>query len=329
MRNAGSPDASVIIVSHNTCDQLRACLENLQIAIDGRNIEVVVIDNASDDGSADMVAREFLQFRLERTDQNIGFAAANNIGFRCARGRYLILLNSDASIEGHALRAAISRMDALPQVGIAGARLLDILGRDHSESFRFPTPIGECLSVSGPSRGFAQRLASGPSRDARADMPTAIEIDWVPGVFAIIRRAALSSVGPFDERFFLYYGEIDFCRRLKQFGWKVWYWPDIVVRRIGRLESGDGASAAFPAFGSEMVLWRMRSALLYYRKHHGRFGAWLLARIETGRHALRRLKTRIAGGPSTIAEESEQWIRLMRRAWIDTEGGLVSPPRPW
>ena len=329
MRKPGSPDASVIIVSHNTCEQLRACLENLQIAIDGRDIEVVVVDNASDDGSADMVAREFLQFRLVRSEQNIGFAAANNIGFRRARGRYLILLNSDASIEGHALRAAISRMDALPEVGMAGARLLDVLGRDHSGSLKFPTPIGECLSHSGLAPGFAHKRASNPSRDARGDMPAAIEIDWVPGAFAIIRRAALDSVGPFDERFFLYYGEIDFCRRLKQYGWKVWYWPDIVVRRIGGLELADGASAGLPAFGSEMALWRMRSALLYYRKHHGRSGAWLLAQIETGRHALRRLKSRIAGGPGTIAEESEQLIRLMRRAWVDTEGGLVSPPHPW
>ena len=100
MRKPGSPDASVIIVSHNTCEQLRACLENLQIAIDGRDIEVVVVDNASDDGSADMVAREFLQFRLVRSEQNIGFSAANNIGFRRARGRYLILLNPDASSPG-------------------------------------------------------------------------------------------------------------------------------------------------------------------------------------------------------------------------------------
>jgi N-acetylglucosaminyl-diphospho-decaprenol L-rhamnosyltransferase len=276
-----------------------------------------------------MVSREFLQFRLVRSDQYIGLAAANNIGFRRARGRYLILLDSDATIEGHSLRAAISRMDVLPEVGLAGARQLDFRGTDHSRPLRFPTPIGDFFNTSGLTRAYPNALGASPATATQQDTPAAVEIDWVAGAFAIIRRSALESVGAFDERFFLYYGEIDFCRRLKQYGWKVWYWPDIVVRSTGRLGLADGAAGPAPIVNSELSLSRMCSALLYYRKHHGRFGAWLHARIQTGRHALRRLKARIVGGPGAIADESEQLIRLMRRAWTDTEGGMVSPPRPW
>ncbi len=332
MNSGNAPEASVIIVSYNTRDILRACLGSLYTAIGRRAIEVIVVDNASRDASADMVEREFPQAHLLRSTTNLGFAAANNLGFKSAQGRYVILLNPDAQVEADAFADAILRMDASPAVGMAGGRLVDGDGRDQPSARRFPSLLNEVLVISGLAARFPRSRLFGRFDRTWADPAQPADVDWVPGAFAIMRHDALRAVGPFDERFFLYYEEVDLCRRFKAAGWQIWYWPDIVIRHLGGESSKTVENAEISSSGSQLVLWRMRSALLYYRKHHGRLGAWLLARLETGWHALRRLKASLAARSPAVAAkaaESHRLVGLMQRAWLETQGGTVSPSRPW
>lgn len=327
-----SPVASVIIVSYNTCDVLRDCLNSLYIASGEHAVEVIVIDNASRDDSADMVEQAFPQVKLVRSTTNLGFAAANNVGFRLATGRYIVLLNPDAQLDAKAFDNALHFMDATPQAGMAGGRLVDRLGTDQPSARLFPSLLNELLVISGLAARFPHSRLFGRFDRGWAEPDEAAQVDWVPGAFAIIRHDVLRAVGGFDERFFLYYEEVDLCRRFHAAGWQIWYRPDIVVHHLGGESSKTVENVEFSSSGSQLVLWRMRSALLYYRKHHGRLGAWLLAQLETTWHGLRRLKAalspRALTGPAKAAE-SRRLIDLMWQAWRETRGGAVSPPRPW
>ena len=141
----------------------------------------------------------------------------------------------------------------------------------------------------------------------------------------------LESVGFFDEAFFLYYEEVDLCRRTKAAGWKVLYWPDVVVVHLGGESSKTVKRLSMSSSGSQLTLWRMRAGLLYYRKHHGLAGAWLAKELESRWHAMRLRKNRGSEEPErrAKAEESAATVALLSRAWQETRGGLVSPPRPW
>lgn len=323
------PDASVVIVSFNTRDILRSCLTSLYEAITDREVEVIVVDNASGDGSSDMVAAEFPGVRLIPSQVNLGFAAGNNAAFRVARGRHVILLNPDTLLSADALERAISHMDAAPAVGIAGGRLLNRDGKDEPAARRFPSAVNDFLALSGLAARFPRSRFFGRFDRTWAPPSEAADVDWVPGAFAVIRREALDTVGYFDERFFLYYEEVDLCRRIKAAGWRVSYWPDIIIHHWGGESSKTLTDQAFSSSGSQLTLWRMRSALLYYRKHHGGLGAWTASRLEMGWHGLRRHKARLLRGNGPKADESRLIIRLMRQAWAETCGGRESPARPW
>jgi GT2 family glycosyltransferase len=327
--NQHSPDASVIIVSFNTRDILRNCLASLESAAVSRDIEVIVVDNASRDDSADMVEMEFPAVTLVRSDVNLGFAAGNNAAFALANGRHVLLLNPDTLVARDALERAIAHMDADPSVGMAGGRLLNRNGADEPAARQFPSVFNDFLALSGLAARFPHSRLFGRFDRTWAPVTQAADVDWVPGAFAIIRREVLAQVGHFDERFFLYYEEVDLCRRIKAAGWRIRYWPDIVVRHWGGESSKTLAGHTLSSSGSQLVLWRMRSALLYYRKQHGRLAAWAAARLEIAWHAMRHCKAALPGGDPEKSAESALVASLMRQAWGETDGGRVSPSRPW
>jgi GT2 family glycosyltransferase len=319
-----NPDVSVIIVSFNTRDLLRECLNTLAREAGGVVYETLVVDSASRDGSADMVALEFPQVRLFRSSVNLGFAGANNLAFPECRGRYVVLLNSDAFLMPGALAQSVELMDANSNVALGGARLVGRDGSWQPSARMFPSLLNDFLVLSGLSGkrpesrffGRADRTWASPMQEA--------DVDWVPGAFSIIRRAALEKVGYFDSRFFLYYEEVDLCRRFKNAGYHVHYWPQIVVIHLGGESSKTLKTLLVSSAGSQLTLWRMRSALLYYRKHHGA-QAWLTKQVESMWHFLRARKNSGSGK----GKESMEIVRLMDRAWKDTEGGYISPAQPW
>ncbi|GGX36472.1 glycosyltransferase family 2 protein [Undibacterium squillarum] len=317
---------SIIIVSYNAREVLRQCLQCLQQEVRHCAAEVIVVDNASRDGSAEMVSAEFPAFQLYRSDLNLGFAGGNNYGYRYARGEYILLLNPDAFLTPGSLSLALQRMQEQPQVGLAGARLSDPQGHLQPSGRLFPSLLNEFLVMSGLSSRFPHSRLCGRFDRTWANPAQAAQVDWVPGAFTIIRRSALGDAGLFDERYFLYYEEVDLCRRLKQQGCQIWYWPELSVTHIGGACSKAVSDQHFSKSGSQLTLWRMRSALLYYRKHHGQFIAWSYAMLEIAwnglRHLVRTLRHKHTADTRSV-------IQLMRQAWRDTKGGNDSPLRPW
>jgi GT2 family glycosyltransferase len=325
------PEASIIIVSFNTCDLLRECLLTLRRDASGVSYETIVIDNASHDGSAQMVAAEFPDARLVKSEVNLGFAAANNLGFEIARGRYLVLLNSDAFLRPGALRLSIDHMNSNQNVGLAGGRLV---GRDDTlepSARMFPSLLNELLVLSGIATKYRTSRFFGRADYTWADSASAAPVDWVSGAYCIIRRAVLNRTGVFDERFFFYYEEVDLCKRIKAAKNDVWYWPDIVTVHLGG-ESAKTMKTDNPSFiGSQLVMWRMRAKLLYYRKHHGALGVWSAMMLETWWNRLRALRNVMASSAESRSKilESKALVAMMRQAWVDTHHGTASPPRPW
>jgi GT2 family glycosyltransferase len=323
-------DVSIVIVSFNTREVLRECLQSVERESDGLTIEILVVDNHSSDGSPEMIEQEYPQIRFFRSDVNLGFGAANNIALEQAQGRYVVLLNSDAFLCAGALRLAVTHMDETPRAGLAGGKLV---GRDHSwqpSARMFPSLWSDAFVFTGLAGRFPKSRLFGHFDRTWADQSVASEVDWVPGAFSIIRAETLMKVGYFDPAFFLYSEEVDLCRRIQAAGYQIWYWPDIVVIHIGGESSRQVKTLEMSSTGAQLILWRMRSTLLYYRKHHGA-AAWLAKMQEIALYRLTALRNAFSHDPRRVARahESRNLVTLMQQAWQDTAGGRISPPRPW
>ena len=328
--NNSQYDASIIIVSFNTRVVLRECLESVLRESAGLRVEILIVDNHSSDGSPEMVESEFPQVRLIRSDVNLGFGAANNVALEQARGKYFVLLNSDAFFEPNALKLAIKHMDETPGCGLGGGLLVGRDGAWQPSARTFHSVPGDLIVMTGLAAKFPKSKLFGDFDRTWADRNEAASVDWVPGAFSIIRPEAIRKVGSFDPTFFLYYEEVDLCRRIKSAGYSIWYWPDVVIVHIGGESSRQLKSLEFSSQAAQVVLWRMRSTLLYYRKHHG-WQAWLAKWVETTMARITVMRNRLSSDPQRIerGKRYETLIALMNQAWKDTRGGRISPPRPW
>lgn len=321
---------SIFIVSYNTRDILARCLEQLLAAQHAVEHEIIVVDNASADGSAAMVRQRFPQVQLVALDMNMGFARANNIAFGQSTGEFVILLNPDAFVEHDAIANALQFMQRTPSAGACGGLILDEDGHAAPSARRFPTLFAKICRM----WGLADRFAGSPLFDAHDYRHTSIDkpftVDWVPGTFTVLRRAALGNGQLFDERFFMYYEETDLCLRLRQGGYQVWFVPAVRVSHIG------GASAKtvkkhFDSSGSQLSLWRLRSEYLYFRKNQGLHAVIAHALVETTRHMVRILVNTIRRDDEAAHKRADSWrkLRLCLDALADTSLGAVSPPAPW
>lgn len=323
-----SVDLSIVIVSFNTKELLRKCLESITYESQGIPSEIIVVDNHSHDGSAEMVATSFPSVVLITTAENLGFAGANNKGFAVAKGRYIVLLNSDAFLYPGTLHKALELMELNPDVGLAGARLIGSDGSWQPSRRMYPSVLNDFLHLSGLAAKYPQSHFFGRADRTWVSSDVASDADWVPGAFAIIRREALEKSGYFDERFFLYYEEVDLCRRIKGAGFRIVYWPDLVVTHLGGESSKNVRGQLLSSSGTQLTLWRIRSGFLYYRKHHGYWGARSAMLMELLWHKMRKWKNYCLG-TADKAKDSQIHEQLLLQAWKETEGGLVSPPRPW
>uniref|UniRef100_E6QMG0 Glycosyl transferase, group 2 family n=1 Tax=mine drainage metagenome TaxID=410659 RepID=E6QMG0_9ZZZZ len=331
---------SVILVSYQTREVLRECLRLVERELrtmefsGGGSGDVLVVDNCSSDGSAAMVAEEFPWVRLFRSEVNLGFGGANNLALRAATGRFLLLLNSDAFLEPGVLTETITRMNAAPEVGIGGVAQVGRDGSRQPSARRFHSLWRDAMMMTGLAECFREsrlwgRLCGGLDR-RWSNATSAVDVDWIPGAFLLIRREVLDSVGLFDCKLFLYLEEVDLCRRTILAGWKIRYWPDLKVIHLGG-ESSKSVNASLDSPPShQVVLWQMRSTLLYYRKWHGITAAGAAA-LEIGLYGLRWLRNRWSHSPQRRirARHAAQFVALMRQAWRDTRGGRVSPQQPW
>jgi GT2 family glycosyltransferase len=327
---APTPDVSVVIVSFNTRQVLRECIEALRRESAGLVVETLIVDNGSKDGSVEMIRSDFPEVRLLLSPVNLGFGGANNLAFEHATGRYVVLLNSDAFLTQGSLAKSVGYMDRDRHIGLGGGRLIGRDGSPQPSARMFPALHTDLFVHTGLAARFPRSRLFGQFDRTWADPAQPAAVDWVPGAYSIIRAEALTAAGPFDRRFFLYYEEVDLCRRIKAAGYSIWYWPDIPIIHIGGESSRQVASLEMSKSGAQLTLWRMRSTLLYYRKYRGllAIGARLLETTWYSLRALRRALSRSAERRREAAYFRAQ-ASLMRTAWRETAGGRISPQQPW
>ncbi|WP_374568493.1 glycosyltransferase family 2 protein [Ideonella sp.] len=258
---------TTIIVSYNTRHLLDECLADLhraEAAIGGG--VCVVVDNASRDGSAEHLQAHHPDVQLIQLEQNVGFGRANNAALPKVHTPFVLLLNTDAFMTPDSIRLSLDYMQAHPRCGVLGARLLNRDGSPQPSARRFPTPWNVFLLQAGLERWFTGTPRIDP---ADFDAERAQECDWVPGCYYLIRKSVIDEVGLFDPLFFLYAEEVDLCRRVKNAGWQVHYFPDARVVHLG----GESAKSDGEITASRQIdALSIESNLLYFRKHHGRVG---------------------------------------------------------
>jgi len=257
--------AVVIVVSWNTRELLAECLASVVETASEVDVETIVVDNGSSDGSLEMVRERFPAVRLIANSDNVGFARANNQAIDASDAPYALMLNSDATLRPGALDRLLKCIAAAPRAGLVGAQLRNPDGAFQFSHARFPTLGREALILTGLGRVL--RGPWYPSLGAEAEAGACV-VDWVGGACMLARREALHAVGGFDEGYFLYGEEVDLCYRLRRAGWEVWYEPAAVV-------SHRGAGSARRLATREALLYRSRRR--FFHKHYGAVSARLLA----------------------------------------------------
>jgi len=222
------PLLTIVIVTWNARDVLLDCLHSIYSTCDGLDFDVVVVDNASTDGTSEAVETRFPQVRLIVSERNLGFARGNNLALEGCGSKYALLLNADTRVCDGAIGSLVEFMEEHPRAGAAGAQLLNEDGSRQNSIANFPSLATELLNKSLLKLLFPRRY---PSKHFPSGEP--IEVDSVIGACMMVRLEAFRDVGGLDERFFFFLEETDFCFRLKEKGWEVWHVPDARVYHIG------------------------------------------------------------------------------------------------
>ncbi|GAB4275762.1 MAG: glycosyltransferase family 2 protein [Candidatus Promineifilaceae bacterium] len=261
------PDLSIIIVSWNVRELLRQCLLSIRQNQGGLQVEIIVVDSASADGSVEMVREAFPDVVLIDCQENVGFPRGNNLGIAAANGRYLLILNPDTEIVGDALPQMVTYMQAHPDVGVLGPQLLYPDSTIQSSRRRFPT-----LRTAFFESTWLQPYAPKTVLDHyyAADLPDdeLAEVDWVMGAAMLLPADVVTAVGGMDPGYFMYSEELDWCKRIKAAGWRVIYFPQAKIIHHEGKSSEQAIAARHINFN--------RAKLRYYRKYHGRLATLLL-----------------------------------------------------
>lgn len=286
VRFATPSDVSVVIVSWNTRDLLRQCLESLFTGgLDGLNADVWVVDNASGDGSAAMVQRDFEQVRLLPMGENAGFARANNAALRQAAGRYFLLLNSDTIVPPGSLAPLVAALDTCPDAAVASPLLLN---RDGTPQFcwsRFPGFRSELRGELDRSQSPYPLVAYAKSATRAQMQPFAV--DWVGGACFLVRASDTETVGLLDEGYFMYAEETDWCARFKQAG-KV----TLLVPAVAVMHLGGQSSKAVPVQTRQRMY---RSNVRLFRHLYGSVGGLFPSALSLARYAAFRVRHALKG----------------------------------
>jgi N-acetylglucosaminyl-diphospho-decaprenol L-rhamnosyltransferase len=276
-------DLSVVIVNWNVRDLLARCLRSILDSArlvagksdDGGSavwrlegpdlppcsVEVIVVDSASEDGSVEMVRRDFPRVGLYASQENLGYTGGNNLGIRASRGRYVLLLNPDTEVLGAALPAMVAYMDAHPEVGALGPQLLWPDGSVQSSRRRFPSLATALVESTFLQKWFPRNPVL--VRYYVLDRPddAVSEVGWVSGACLLARRAAIDAVGLLDDGYFMYSEEMDWQKRMQGAGWRVVYYPAAQVVHHEGKSSEQVVALRHIRFG--------RSKVRYFNKHHG------------------------------------------------------------
>ncbi|MGI5835782.1 MAG: glycosyltransferase family 2 protein [Chloroflexota bacterium] len=257
-----TPKLSVVIVNYNTRDLLQACLRSIEKSEEVPSMELFVVDNASSDGSLDMVSEQFPWVRLIACEENRGYAYANNLALRQCRGEYWLLLNPDTVLPPRALREMTEYMDSHPEAGVAGPKLVRQNGcLDLACRRGFPSPEVSFYRMLGLSKLFPKSRRFGRYNMTYLDPDQPAEVDSVVGAFMMVRAAAAKQVGLLDESFFMYGEDLDWAFRIKSVGWKVLYNPAVVVLHYKGASSRHSRKATIEFY---------RAMDIFYKKHYAK-----------------------------------------------------------
>lgn len=290
-------DLSIIIVSWNVRDLLRRCVQSINSqTADGRppTAETIVVDNASCDGTVEMLRAEFPNVRVIANSENAGFTRANNQALAIAQGRYLFLLNPDTELRAGTLQTLYDYAETNPRVGIIGPQLFYGDGSMQSSRRRFPTLATAFLEATLLQQWFPRHrvLTRFYMLDTRDDATQ--PVDWINGAAMFVRRAVYEQIGGLDEQFFMYSEELDWCYRAKQAGWEIYYLPTAQVTHYEGKSSEQAVAARDIHFNT--------SKIRFFRKYRGAFIAEILRAFLRLTFVYR------------IAEESVKWLLGHKRA---------------
>jgi GT2 family glycosyltransferase len=259
-------DVSVVIVTWNGWNFTRQCLESLATCQGESRMEIIVVDNASSDGTPGLIRQQFPNVHLIENTTNEGFSRANNTGIRLCNGEYICLINSDVKVLPYCLARAVDCMEQNRAIGILGPRMLGPNGETRRSCMRFPSLWSRFCRAVALDRLFTHsRLCGGfLMRDFEHDR--LLDVEVLNGWFWVVRKEALEQVGPLDNRFFIYGEDIDWCYRFKKVGWRVVFYPQAESTHYG-----GGSSSKAPI---RFYLEKQKADAQYWLKHHSRSSLW-------------------------------------------------------
>ncbi|AFC27525.1 glycosyl transferase family 2 [Paenibacillus mucilaginosus 3016] len=255
-------DLSIIILNYNTRELTLQCLESVYQS-QGCSLEVIVVDNASKDDSVATIGREYPSVTLVANSANVGYSKGNNQGMLLAKGRYILLLNSDTVIERDTLKIMVDLMDKNPRFGAAGCKIVLPDGSlDKACKRGFPTPSASFYYAFGISKLFPKSAKFNQYQLSHLDPDEEYPVDCLVGAFMMVRKEAIEQVGMLDEEFFMYGEDIDWCYRIKQAGWEIYYYPRTQIIHY------KGASSRRKPF--KIIYEFHRAMFLFHKKHFQR-----------------------------------------------------------
>jgi len=269
-------DLGIVIVNYNTCDLLRRCLRSVYASVGNFSFDVCVVDNASTDGSGEMVASEFPQTRLIVNRHNVGYPRANNQGLEefgfpsacvdSAAPEFALLLNPDTELPPDGIAKMLDFMEEHPDAGVAGPKLVRLDGTlDLACRRSFPTTEVSFYRIVGLSRLFPRSRHFARYNLTYLDPNTVTEVDSVVGAFMLVRGSTVSQVGLLDDQFFMYGEDLDWAYRIKAVGWKVFYNPAVTVLHVKRAATRHSPRAQLEFY---------RAMDIFYRKHYRAKTPW-------------------------------------------------------
>jgi hypothetical protein len=304
---------SIAIVSYHTRDLLARCLASIQDAPPAGSYEIIVLDNASGDGTVEMLRAQDPDVRVIASDTNLGFAAGVNRALAQAQGETLVILNPDTEVRAGALDALAGFLRDHPEAGAVGPRLVGPAGELELSCHAFPS-LGRALSGQlGLARLFPRSRLFGAYNMTWWDHAQARRVDWISGACLVVTRRAWDAVGPLDEGYFMYFEDVDWCRRLVPAGLQCWVLPAAEIMHH--------EAASWRQTGPPRVLASQRAAFRYFRKHHGR-PAEITLRLMTGLGALLRAAFWGIAGPLVrrprgVISDARLHLAVARLALLD------------
>lgn len=267
-------DISFVIVNWNTRDLLRDCLQSIGKTVSGPEYEIIVVDNASSDGSVEMLAAEYPTVQVIANKENRGFGRANNQGFAVMRGKYALLINTDAVLTEGAVQKMWSFAEAHPEAAIICGQLLNADGSRQNSIASFPTLLTLAANTS-----LLEYLFPGRYPSKRYDHREPLEVDSAIGACMMVRKKALDDVGFFDDRYFFFFEETDLAYAVKQAGWKIFQVPDALIYHLQGQSIGHNARSRIEFYRSRYQFLRKWYGGAYYRAAQGIIFLRLLVNI--------------------------------------------------